>query len=255
MEDLKDIKKEGFYISTPEYALMLSCSTEALRSRRRRGELEGEYKSDGKKYWWKSVRPSQVKKIKNNRLKAASSVSRVSRSRRRGTHRNFQETKYPNQAFEQHNEIKLLASLKETLPKGVIDEITPEAVKVAQDNLLKKREKQLKESESTLMSGRNYGGPLSNYDWDQQNDLQNRRRDYQYELSQQQKSDTSFYLDSSYQSGRGGAYQIGEPDDPGSVEIGSIELGPGDHNYEREPISKVRESILRLEIEALKKNE
>ena len=145
-----------------------------------------------------------------------------------------------------------MASLKETLPKGVIDEITPEAVKVARDNLLKKREKQLKES--TLMSGRNYGGPLSNYDWDQQNDLQNRRRDYQYELSQQQKSDTSFYLDNLYSRGLGGAYQIGEPDDPGSVEIGPIALRPGDHNYEREPISKVRESILRLEIEALKRN-
>ena len=48
MEDLKDIKKDGFYISTPEYALMLNISTEALRSKRRRGELEGEYKSDGK---------------------------------------------------------------------------------------------------------------------------------------------------------------------------------------------------------------
>ena len=43
-------------------------------------------------------------------------------------------------------------------------------------------------------------------------------------------------------------------DDPGAVEIGSIELGPGDHNYERQPISKVREAILRLEIENLKKN-
>ena len=87
-----------------------------------------------------------------------------------------------------------------------------------------------------------------------EHDLQNRRRDYQYELSQQQKSDTSFYLDSSYKNSRGGAYQIGEPDDPGSVEIGSIELGPGDHNYERQSISKVREAILRLEIENLKKN-
>ncbi len=68
------------------------------------------------------------------------------------------------------------------------------------------------------------------------------------------KKDNSFYLDSSYKNSRGGAYQIGEPDGPGSVEIGSKKLGPGDHNYEREPISKVRESILRLEIENLKKN-
>jgi len=58
MEDSKKIKQEGYYLSTPEFALMLGCSTEALRSRRRRGELEGQFKSDGKKYWWKSVRPS-----------------------------------------------------------------------------------------------------------------------------------------------------------------------------------------------------
>ena len=69
MDDEEKLKRDGFYISTPEYALMLGCSTEALRSRRRRGELEGEFKTDGKKYWWKSVRPHQVKEIRNNRVK------------------------------------------------------------------------------------------------------------------------------------------------------------------------------------------
>ena len=82
---------------------------------------------------------------------------------------------------------------------------------------------------------------------------QNQRRDYQYELSQQRK-DNSFYLDSGSRNGRSGAYEIGEPNDPGSIEIESRELSPGDPNIEREPISKVRESILRLEIEALKQN-
>ena len=48
MTDEEQLKRDGFYLSTPEYALMLNISTEALRSRRRRGELEGEYKSDGK---------------------------------------------------------------------------------------------------------------------------------------------------------------------------------------------------------------
>ena len=82
---------------------------------------------------------------------------------------------------------------------------------------------------------------------------QNQRRDYQYELSQQRK-DNSFYLNSPYSSGRGDTYSISEPNDPGSVELESRGLFPGDHNYERKPISKVRESILRLEIEALKRN-
>ena len=82
---------------------------------------------------------------------------------------------------------------------------------------------------------------------------QNQRRDYQYELSQQRK-DNSFYLDSASRDGRGGAYNINESDDPRSVEIEPRELGPGDTNIERQPISKVRESILRLEIESLKRD-
>ena len=76
---------------------------------------------------------------------------------------------------------------------------------------------------------------------------------YEYDKENRRK-DTSFYLDSASRDGSGGAYEIGEPDDPGSVEIEPRELGPGDTNIEREPISKVRESILRLEIEALKRN-
>ena len=64
----------------------------------------------------------------------------------------------------------------------------------------------------------------------------------------------SFYLDSSYKNSRGGAYSITEPDDPGSVEVPILELNPGDSNIERQPIDKVQESILRLEIENLKKN-
>jgi len=240
MEDLKKIKQEGYYLSTPEFALMLGISTEALRSRRRRFELEGQYKSCGKKYWWKSVRPNQVKAIRNNRLKVSSSVSRVPRSRRRGAHSTGQETRYTNQSFKYANELKMLNRIKSVVPESVINEINPEVIKVAQDNLLKKREKQLKES--SLMTGRNYGGPIRGYELAREYDLENRRRD------------TSFYLDSVSRDGRSGAYSITEPDDPGAVELEPRELGPGDSNIEREPISKVRESILRLEIEALKRN-
>ena len=96
-------------------------------------------------------------------------------------------------------------------------------------------------------------GPIRGYGLAHEYDLENRRRDYQYERSQKQR-DNSFYLDSGSRNGRSGAYEIGEPNDLGSVEIQNIELGPADHNYERQPISKVRESILRLEIEALKRN-
>ena len=74
---------------------------------------------------------------------------------------------------------------------------------------------------------------------------------YEYD-KENRRRDNSFYLDSASRDSRSGAYDITEPDDPGSVEIVPRELGPGDTNIERQPISKVRESILRLEIEALK---
>ena len=66
MEDLKKIKQDGYYLSTPEYALMLgNISTEALRSRRPVGfELRASIIPVVKSIWWKSVRPGQVKEIR-----------------------------------------------------------------------------------------------------------------------------------------------------------------------------------------------
>ena len=133
----------------------------------------------------------------------------------------------------------MLNRIKSEVPESVINEINPELVKLAQASLLKKQEKQLKES---LHPAKNYGGPIRGHELAYEYDKQNRRRD------------NSFYLDSVSRDGRSGAYSITESDDPGSVELEPREIGPGDTNIEREPISKVRESILRLEIEALKKN-
>ena len=104
---------------------------------------------------------------------------------------------------------------------------------------MEKKEKQHKE---TWRPSKNYGGMIRGHELAYEYDKQNRRRD------------NSFYLDGASRDSRGGAYNINEPDDPGSVEVPILELSPGDSNIEREPISKVRESILRLEIENLKQN-
>ena len=69
MEKTNNFKKDGFYITTPEFALMLGISTEALRSRRRRGEYKGQYVFNGKDYLWSGLGPNQVKEAQNNRLK------------------------------------------------------------------------------------------------------------------------------------------------------------------------------------------
>ena len=253
MENLKKIKQDGYYISTPEFALMLNISTEALRSRRRRGELKGQFKSDGKKYWWRSLRPDTVKKIRNNRPVVRVSRSNIKRKRRRGAHIRGDETLYPNHAFKVANELKMLNRIKSEVPESVINEINPELIKLAQDKLLKKREQMEKD---LWTPPKTYGGMLRGYSINFEHDLENRRRDYQYEHSEQERRkqrDNTFYLNSHSRNNSGGAYNIGEPDDDGSVEVPILEMGPGDSNIEREPISKVRESILRLEIENLKK--
>ena len=138
--DLKKIKQDGYYISTQEFALMLNISTEALRSRRRRGELKGQYKFDGKKYWWQGLRPGTVKKIKNNRHVVRDSRPNIKRKRRRGVHIRGEETLYQNHAFKIANELKMLNRIKSEVPESVINEINPELIKLAQDKLLKKRE-------------------------------------------------------------------------------------------------------------------
>ena len=119
---------------------MLGVSTEALRSRRRRGELKDQYRFDGKNYWWQGLRPDTVKKIKNNRHVVRDSRSNIKRKRRRGAHIKGDETLYPNHAFKIANELKMLNRIKSEVPESVINEINPELIKLAQDKLLKKRE-------------------------------------------------------------------------------------------------------------------
>ena len=254
MEDLKKIKQDGFYISTPEYALMLGVSTEALRSRRRRGELKDQYRFDGKNYWWQGLRPDTVRKVRNNRPVIREPRSNIKRKRRRGVHIKGDETNYPNYAFQQTNEIRLLNRLKTNLPESVINEINPELIKLAQESLKKKREQMEKD---LWTPPRTYGGMLRGHSINFEHDLENKRRDYQYEHSEQERRkrrDNTFYLNSHSRNNGGGPYSIGEGDDPGSVEVQVQEMSPGDSNIEREPINKVQESILRLEIENLKKN-
>ena len=141
MTELNKIKKDGFYISTPEFALMLGISTEALRSRRRRGELKDQYEFDGRNYWWKSLRPNQVNKVKNDRvvrgqsrlIPAASHQIRGSRSRRRGAHIEGQETRYPNQAFKNLNDARIFARITKGKDINYLKQLTDESLKAGRE--------------------------------------------------------------------------------------------------------------------------
>ena len=83
----------------------------------------------------------------------------IVRPRRRGVHESGIETKYPNYAFHQHNEIKMLARLKGKLSEEVINEITPATIKIAQDKVLQDKQRRLMESYKPI---KNYGSGIYN---------------------------------------------------------------------------------------------
>jgi hypothetical protein len=83
----------------------------------------------------------------------------VSRDRRRGVHATGLKTKYPNYAFQQHNEIKMLARLKGKVSEEVINEITPATIKLAQEKLYQEKQRRFYESIKPI---RNYGTGIYN---------------------------------------------------------------------------------------------
>ena len=141
MTELNKLKKDGFYISTPEFALMLGISTEALRSRRRRGQYEGQYKFDGKNYLWAGLRPNQVKKVRNDLVKNPSRLSlnprlestvrgSGARVRRRGIVKEGGQTRYPNLAFKNKNDARMFARITKGKDVNFLNRFTDKTLDV-----------------------------------------------------------------------------------------------------------------------------
>jgi hypothetical protein len=146
-----------YKLSSREFAKSIGISLECLYSRIRRGQYKDLYISKNKLLWFKEERPFTVdQSINDNSFLAPcrsnpdprfSSRSKmpVSRERRRGVHAAGLKTKYPNYAFQQHNEIKMLARLKGKVSEEVINEIVPETIKLAQEKIYQDKQKRLQQ--------------------------------------------------------------------------------------------------------------
>ena len=112
--------QSDYIFTEAEYAKIIGLSKEGVRSRRRDGKLEGQYIQKDNRYLYKRVRPNQGPTVHKNR------------TRRRGAHNNGPRSnlKYPNLAFQQHNEAKMLAKLKSNVDQETLD-LIPEAVEIA----------------------------------------------------------------------------------------------------------------------------
>jgi hypothetical protein len=157
--------EKEFKYKSGEYANMLGISKEALRSRRRRRELENEYIIQNGITLWRE--PASNHAEKPHGLKASgrdssacnrSSITHKSvvRVKRIGVHAAGIPTKYPNQAFKQHNEIKMLAKLQRNVDSE-IQELLPEAIEQAK-RIRDQRQQQLQKQLQQPV--KYYGGML-----------------------------------------------------------------------------------------------
>jgi len=151
---------KNFKLTSREFAESIGITLECLYSRLRRGHYKDQYISKNNLLIFKRMRPSMDDKTTNDnncpvtrRLMPATSSSQ--RARRRGVHVAGLKTKYPNYAFQQHNEIKRLARLKGKVSEEVINEIVPETIKLAQEKIWQEKQRRFHES---VKPPKNYGG-------------------------------------------------------------------------------------------------
>ena len=163
--------EKNFILTSKEFAESIGITLECLYSRIRRGYYKELYISENKLLWFKRMRPLKADQSRNDNISPApchsnpvarSSISpkmSVKRERRRGVHATGKETKYPNYAFQQHNEIKMLARLKGKVSEEVINEIVPETIKLAQEKIWQDKQRRFHESIKPI---RNYGSGIYN---------------------------------------------------------------------------------------------
>jgi hypothetical protein len=155
---------KNFKLTSREFAESIGITLECLYSRLRRGHYKDQYISKNNLLIFKRMRPSMDDKTTNdNNCPVASrlmpATSRLQRVRRRGVHVAGLKTKYPNYAFRQHNEIKMLARLKGKVSEEVINEIVPETIKLAQEKLYQEKQRRFHES---IKPVKNYGSGIYN---------------------------------------------------------------------------------------------
>jgi len=138
--------QSDYLFTEAEYAKIIGLSKEGVRSRRRDGKLEGQYIQKDSRYLYARPRPNQGPAVHENRT----------RNRRRGAHKSLSDVRYPNTAFQQHNELKMLAKLKASVDPETLD-LIPEAVEIAkkkkQDRIRETLESVNKPSRTTYSSG------------------------------------------------------------------------------------------------------
>ena len=137
-------KDEHYKFIRSEYAQFLGISTNALRMRMRHGKYGAEYVIKAGRYLFKRPRDNTVDSTTPGPRSTAHNVSTKKKYNRGATHRG--EAKYENDAFRRHNEVRALNKIQRNLGDEYTNEINEEVIKIAQERVIAKKDKVIKEA-------------------------------------------------------------------------------------------------------------
>ena len=228
---------DEYIFTRPEMAKLLGISTNALRMRMRKGKCDLDYRFDGNQFKFK--RPIQDRVTTMIKDRPQTTYKKV--INRGATHKG--QGKYPNDAFKQHNEMKIMNAMngkfKSEAHRKEFEKLNEESLKQIDKNVRKEEDKQIK---SMFRDENKYGGMLKG--------LAQQRIDEKFHAKKYREWHNSFKVDTSAASSsfniRGRDYT-----DPfaSNIDDGSVEIDPRDFpEDDREPVfsSKIEEEIWRL---------
>ncbi len=95
---------EQFHLTRGAYAKRLGITPNAVRMRMRHGNLSGEFRFDGNKYLFKSPKGPRDNIVSDHPI--------LTPSKKKYNRGNHFKAEYPNNAFQLHNEMKMLNKIK-----------------------------------------------------------------------------------------------------------------------------------------------
>ncbi len=127
MGQKKDLEDIGYHYNAREYAELLGISTNALRMRRRRGLLEGEYEFVNGQYNFRHPQRARENQV----ITTGHLTTKLGRKINRGAHETSKNPRYLPQ-LRARNEAVKLASLKYKISPEIQDRL-PRAIEIAQN--------------------------------------------------------------------------------------------------------------------------
>mgnify|MGYP001161038694 FL=1 len=162
VDDFHFSPQEDYTLTRSEFAKKLGITRNALKQRMRRGKHMGDYVLRNGDYLFRNpVQPSEGERVIKGQypgnqvpIKQVLIHKAVRKRVNRGNHH---KAKYPNQAFKEHNERKMLAKINETDP-DFLNQYT-ELKKLHRE----KKQQELRQTQRKQITPfKNYGGFIRN---------------------------------------------------------------------------------------------